>query len=352
MKTVTVKANSKTYPVLIGNGIMDECGNLAKNITATRYAAIITDDIVDGLYSARLISSLNKAGFKTVKYVIQNGEHSKNTENYVKILEFLAESGLTRSDIVIALGGGVVGDIAGFAAASYLRGVHFIQVPTTLLACVDSSVGGKTGINLKKGKNLAGAFYQPDLVVCDPLLLSTLPENIFSDGCAEVIKYAVIRDKSLFELLKLPIKPHIEDIIARCVEIKSSIVEADEYDTWERQILNFGHTFGHAIEKCSGYAVSHGSAVAIGMAMMALAAADKGIFENDCPAEIINMVKLYSLPYKTDYSADALFDVLLADKKRLGETITLVVPQRIGECILKKVPVSEAKDFLYSAMKG
>lgn len=352
MKTVTVKTKSKSYPVYIGSGILDECGNFAADITGQTNAAVITDDIVDKLYSGRVIASLEKAGFHTIKYVIPNGELSKNMETYVRLLAFLSENRLSRNDAVFALGGGVVGDLGGFAAATYLRGIRFVQVPTTLLAAVDSSVGGKTGVNLHAGKNLAGAFYQPELVVCDPDLLSSLPEKIFFEGCAEIIKYAAICDKALFEQLKSPIMLHMEEIIEQCVKIKSKLVAEDEFDRGARQLLNFGHTFGHAVEKCSGYTVSHGSAVSIGMIMAASAAVDMKMCETGCIEELTEIVKAYGLPYRTDFSEEALYNILLTDKKRLGDTITFVLPEKIGRCVLKKFALSDMSKVLHSAMKG
>ena len=234
--------------------------------------AVITDSNVDKLYSNILISSLEKSGYKVSKFVFDAGEQSKNANTFVDILEFLANSGLTRSDCVFALGGGVVGDIAGFAASVYLRGIKFVQIPTTLLAAVDSSVGGKTAVNLPAGKNLVGAFHQPSLVLCDLDTLDTLPESVFQDGCAEVIKYGVIYDAGLFShLAENGLAFEREYVISRCVELKRNVVEQDEFDTGARQMLNYGHTIGHGIEAQSGFSVTHGQAVAIGMAIVSRA---------------------------------------------------------------------------------
>lgn len=352
MRIVTVKTERKSYPVYIGYGISEECGHFAASFEGCAIAAIITDDIVDRLYSEHIAASLEKYGFKVIKYVISNGERSKTAETYIELLNFLSESRLSRKDAVFALGGGVVGDLAGFAAATYLRGIRLIHVPTTLLAAVDSSVGGKTAVNLDAGKNLAGTFYQPECVVCDPNMLSSLSENIFSEGCAEIIKYGAICDSSLFEMLKLPIKPHIEEIIELCVKIKSRLVAEDEFDTGRRQLLNFGHTFGHAIEKCSGYSISHGRAVSAGMVMAASAAVDMKICKAECMEEIKQMVKAYNLPCRIDFSEEALYSVLLSDKKRSGDNIIFVLPERIGCCTLKKSALSDAREILHSAMRG
>ncbi|MDD6503238.1 MAG: 3-dehydroquinate synthase, partial [Oscillospiraceae bacterium] len=247
--------------------------------------------------------------------------------------------------------GGVTGDVSGFAAATYQRGISYIQIPTTLLAAVDSSVGGKTAIDLPAGKNLAGAFYQPGLVLCDYDTLNTLPEEVFTDGCAEVIKYGVIWDADFFEQLKSPIRPQIESVIARCVEIKRDVVQQDEFDTGIRGLLNFGHTIGHAVEKCSAYAVSHGSAVAIGMALMTKAAYLAGRCDEDCVDSVYAMLRQYGLPTRTEFAPDDLLAAMLSDKKRSGSKISLIVPERIGKCDIVKLPVEEMKAFLRPALE-
>lgn len=345
MKTIEVSA-SKKYPVVIGSGLLDRIGEYAGNIKGIASAAVITDDIVDRFYGQRVCNALSQKGYKVFKYCIENGEKSKNTENFVKILNFLAEHRLNRTDAVFALGGGVVGDLAGFAAAAFLRGVRFIQLPTTLLAAVDSSVGGKTAVNLEKGKNLAGAFYQPNLVLCDTGCLSTLPHSVFTDGCAEVIKYGVIADSHLFRMLKKDIKSDFEDIISRCVEIKGDVVCGDEFESGRRQILNFGHTVGHAVELCSNYEIPHGNAVAIGMAVISAAAAKKGFCSRDCALEITALIEKYNLPVSCGFSHGQLYNAVLSDKKRAGDHITLVLPLEIGRCVLQKVSVSELEDFI------
>ena len=240
MRNVLVDTGRKRYSIHIGAGLSHKTGKLAAKLTGPTKAALITDDNVDRLWSEQITKSLESAGFKVSVHVIPNGECSKNIENYIKILGFLSENKLSRGDTLFALGGGMVGDIAGFAASTYLRGIRFVQIPTTLLAMVDSSVGGKTAVNLDSGKNQAGTFYQPDLVVCDPELLSSLPDDIFRDGCAEVVKYGVIADGRLFDMLKGSIEPQLEEVIERCLTIKSRLVYEDEFDTGARQLLNFG----------------------------------------------------------------------------------------------------------------
>ena len=304
-------------------------------------AAVITDDIVSAFYLKRLTDTLVENGYQVAPYVIPNGESSKNFDNLIEILNLLAGKKLSRTDVVVALGGGVVGDLAGFAAACYMRGIHFVQIPTTLLSAIDSSVGGKTAVNLSAGKNLAGAFYQPDAVICDVSLLSTLTQEVFADGCAEVIKYGVIADKNLFEFIKKPICDNLIDVITRCVEIKRDIVNEDEREKGVRKLLNFGHTIGHAIELLSEYRISHGHAIAAGMAVEARAAVKMNLCAADCLGRLLKMLRLYNLPESTDYSADILSKACLSDKKRDGDSLTMIFPVEIGNCILKDIPVSD-----------
>lgn len=352
MRTITAETVKNKYPIHIGSGISAQTGVLASEITGCTKAALITDDNVDRLYSGHITEALERAGFKVIKYVLLNGESSKSMENYIKILGFLVENKLSKGDTLFALGGGMVGDISGFAAATYLRGIRFVQIPTTLLAAVDSSAGGKTAVNLDSGKNQVGTFYQPDLVVCDPDLLLSLPDQIFRDGCAEVIKYGVIADRRLFELLKEPIKPRMEEIIERCLTIKNKLVYEDEFDSGPRQLLNFGHTFAHAIEKCSNYSISHGKAVSIGMVMAASAAEEMEICKADCSRQIKEMVVSHGLPYTTELSEETLLNVMFSDKKRSGEQMTFVFPEEIGRCVLKKFPLTELKSILRSSLRG
>ena len=345
MKKITVKA-SKTYDIHIGTGILDDAGPYIRQAVGGKIAAIISDDIVSALYEQRLIDTLTKSEYSVVTHVIPNGESSKKPENLIAILNLLAEKKLSRTDVVVALGGGVVGDLAGFVAACYMRGINFVQIPTTLLAAIDSSVGGKTAVNLSAGKNLAGAFYQPDAVVCDVSLLSTLTEEVYADGCAEVIKYGVIADKGLFELIKKPIRDNLIDVITRCVEIKRDIVREDERENGIRKLLNYGHTIGHAIELLSGYRIFHGHAVAAGMAIEARAAVKMNLCTADCLEELLKMLRLYNLPKSTDYDAADLANACLSDKKRDGDSLTMILPVQIGKCILKEIPVSDLESVI------
>jgi 3-dehydroquinate synthase len=349
MKTIQVKA-SKTYNVYIGTGLLERAGELIRPVLRGEAAMVVTDDAVAPLYLERLKAALAGAGLRVYEHVVPRGEASKNAENYLKLLSAMAERGITRADAVIALGGGVTGDLAGFAAATYMRGIGFIQIPTTLLAAVDASVGGKTAIDLPQGKNLAGAFYQPDAVVCDVSLLDTLPEPVFQDGMAEVVKYAFIAETPLLEMLKSPVKPKLEDIIALSVSIKRDIVCADERESGERKLLNFGHTIGHAIEKCSGYTVPHGRAVAAGMAVITRAAVRAGLCLSEVSVSLEELLLRHNLPVDTHFSARELAEAALADKKRSGDAVSLVLPVSPGRCVIREMPTDALEAFIAPAL--
>ena len=269
MKRLTVNV-SDAYEILIERGLIDKAGELTKAVLNANKLVLVSDTNVYKIYGDRVKSSLESVGFDVYEYIFEAGEVSKKASTVIGMVEFMAENGLTREDGVVALGGGVCGDMAGFAAAIFLRGVKFVQIPTSLLAQVDSSVGGKTAVDLPQGKNLCGAFHQPALVIIDPDVLDTLSEHFFNDGMGEVIKYGCIKSQSLFERLeKENPKDFIEDIIFECVDIKRQVVENDEKEHGERALLNFGHTCGHAIEKLWSFeTVSHGEAVGIGMVMI------------------------------------------------------------------------------------
>lgn len=340
MKTITVKT-AKEYPVYVGAGLLSELGEFSKRITSGT-AAIISDSNVWPLYGKAATDSLRQAGLSVISFTFPAGEASKNIDTYFSILNFLASHKLTRSDVLIALGGGVVGDITGFVAATYLRGISYAQVPTSLLAMVDSSVGGKTAIDLPAGKNLVGAFYQPAFVLCDINALSTLPPDIFRDGCAEVIKYGILYDQALFTHLEaFGLAFDRESVIARCIELKRDVVTRDEFDTGERQKLNLGHTIGHSVEKQSNFTISHGQAVAIGTAIISRAAVALNLCEEQTRNRICSVLERFMLPIDTQQTADPLFDCALSDKKRSGSSVNLIVPIEIGNCIIRPTPVSE-----------
>jgi len=350
MKIIEVNA-SNHYEVRIGRELLPGVGNALAGLTKPCRICVLTDDTVDGLYGEVCLNGLREAGFDAVRYVIPHGEASKNGQNYLAFLNFLAENQFTRSDMLAALGGGVVGDLCGFTAATYLRGVKYVQIPTTMLAMVDSSVGGKTAIDLEAGKNLCGAFYPPSMVLAGYDSLLTLPENVLCDGMAEVIKYGVIRDEALFEhLTRRGMEFDREYVISRSVEIKRDIVEEDEFDLGVRQLLNFGHTVGHGIEKLSHYAIPHGSAVAAGMAIITRASARRGICPADCAQRLDAMLKAFRLPTAVEYDAHALAEAMLSDKKRRANTITLILPRQIGKAELFDMDTADFEAFIAEGM--
>ena len=344
MKTVTINA-SKKYDIKIGPGLLTTIGEEAKTLGKATKVCIVSESNVWPLYGDIVANSLAAAGFSVVHFIFPAGEESKNGATYLKLLDFLAQNKLTRTDLIVALGGGVVGDLAGFAAATYLRGIRFIQIPTTLLAAVDSSVGGKTAIDLPSGKNLAGAFCQPSLVLCDTDTLNSLPEDIFRDGCAEVIKYGILYDESFFAYLEQTgLNFDREAVIARCVELKRDVVMEDEFDTGARMKLNLGHTIGHGVEASSHFEISHGKAVAIGMAIVARASLCKDT------QRILDILQQFGLPTETQYPAQALYECALSDKKRSGGTVNLIIPLSVGDCEIRPTPTGEILSFIQAGL--
>lgn len=344
MKTVTVNA-SKQYDIRIGSGLLATLGEAAKQLGKAEKVCIVSDSTVWNLYGETAQKNLEASDFQVSNYVFPAGEAQKNGATLLELLSCLAIHQLTRSDLIVALGGGVVGDLAGFAAATYLRGIRFIQVPTTLLAAVDSSVGGKTAIDLPEGKNLVGAFWQPSLVICDTDTLNTLPEDIFRDGCAEAIKYGILYDPDLFaELEHSGMGFDRESVIARCVELKRNVVMEDEFDTGARMKLNLGHTIGHGVEAKSQFTISHGKAVSIGIAIVCRAAVCQ-----DCQ-QILALLRQFSLPIHTDYTAEDLYIHALSDKKRSGSTVNLIIPHGIGDCAITPMNVDQIKSFIEAGL--
>lgn len=343
---ITVKA-SGTYDILISKGGLCNIGRALKERFKPCTISILSDDKVFPLYGKIVTDALKAAGFSTVSHVIPNGEQSKTLDNVTTFIHRMVQAQVTRTDMVLALGGGVVGDMAGFAAAIYLRGIPYIQVPTTLLAAVDSSVGGKTAVDISAGKNLVGAFHQPALVYLDTDTLNTLDPTVMRDGFAEVIKYGIILDSKLFDTVSKPDSFDLATVIARCIEIKRDIVEQDEFDKGLRGLLNFGHTFGHAIEKLSGFTITHGSAVARGMIIAAKVARIYGF--TDYTEQITKVVSDYGFETDCPYSADELYGVILSDKKRSGSDITLVLPKQIGASTLEKMPALQVLELMKKA---
>lgn len=346
MTTIHIEASSG-YDVTVGRSILSRIGAESKKLLNPARAVIVTGEHVAALYCRTVSDSLSSAGFNTLTFVHRSGESAKSLGVYGNLLEFLCENRISQSDALFALGGGVTGDLTGFAAATYQRGIPYIQIPTTLLAAVDSSVGGKTAVNLPQAKNQVGCFYQPMAVFCDPDVLSTLPAEDYRCGCAEVIKYGVLGNAELFARLeRTDIRTDEEAVIAECIRMKRDIVMEDEFDRGRRRLLNLGHTFGHAVEKCSGYTVAHGDAVAIGLAIITRSAVKKGICGADSLERIIAVLEKYSLPTECCFSLGELYDACLSDKKFSGGRIQLVVPETIGRCRIIPVEAGGIKDWL------
>lgn len=348
MSTVHIDA-SRSYDVVIDECSIDEAGSFVKRVGGCDLAFIVSDSNVAPLYADRVAASLENVGFKTARFVFAAGEESKTLATYGACLEAMCDAGATRSTMVVALGGGVVGDLAGFAAATYMRGCRCVQIPTSLLACIDSSVGGKTAVDLPAGKNLVGAFFQPSGVLVDTATIDTLPAHFFTDGCAEAIKYGIIADARLFDVLATPLvqgDARLGDVIKRCVEIKRDMVNADEYEHGVRKLLNYGHTIGHGIEKESHFAITHGFGVASGMAMTAHACARLGLCSADDASRIAQVIRAYGLPTSCDFGRDVLYRAALSDKKRSGQNISLALVHAIGDARVTEMPLDDFGRFL------
>ncbi len=340
------------YDVVIGDGLLEESGRLLRAALGDCRLAVVTDSNVEKLYLSALLGSLTQAGFDACATVFPAGEENKRLDTLADLLEFFAGQHLTRKDCIVALGGGVTGDMAGFAAGCYLRGVKYVQIPTTLLAAVDSSVGGKTAVDLVAGKNLAGLFHQPSLVLCDTNTFATLSPDEFANGAAEAIKTGILGDEKLFSLFESgDVRANIAEIVSQCVAFKARIVEADETETGIRKTLNLGHTAGHAIERCSDYTIPHGHAVAIGLAIIARAAESLGWATEPIARRVESALARNGLPIITTFLPEALAQAALSDKKRAGGTITLVVPKRIGDCALVDIPVEQLADVFRAGME-
>jgi 3-dehydroquinate synthase len=337
IRTVTINLGLRSYPVYIGENLLDEAGVLCRKASLNGHAALVTDTKVGALYSEQVLKALTNSGFKTSVHLVNAGELSKSFEVVSTLCEDFARHGVDRQSFVVALGGGVVGDLAGFAAAVYNRGVPVIQVPTTIMAQVDSSIGGKTGINLSTGKNLVGAFHQPLAVLADTSTLRTLGQREWNEGFAEVIKYGVIREKRLLAELKNRAQL-LPDLVQRCVEIKGSFVAEDEREiTGSRALLNFGHTLGHAIEAVAGYGTFlHGEAVALGMLAAAHVSAKRSGLPKEDLKEIETAIKLFDLPTQLprELSRSKILERVFADKKFVDGKIRFIVTPKLGSALL------------------
>ena len=348
MDTIHIQA-STSYDVIIERHSLPRIGKYLYAIKPTCSVMIVTDDHVGPLYASTVSKSLETAGYTVHTYTFPHGESEKNGYRLMDLIERLGQAKLTRKDLIIALGGGVVGDLAGFAAATYLRGIDYVQVPTSLLAAVDSSVGGKTAVNLECGKNLWGAFKQPILVLCDPETLSTLPKKEWINGCGEIIKYGFLDHPELLDQLReRPLIQYPEDvdsIISQCVRIKAYVVEVDERESGLRATLNLGHTFGHGIEHGSDFTVPHGNAVALGLLIMARGAVAHEELDPAIVSSIEQLLVAHELPTTTAIAKDLILEEASHDKKASGSSITIVIPTGYGRSALKKVTFSELSTY-------
>lgn len=346
MTKLTVETENP-YDILISKDILKDSGDLiAERLKASRIA-LITDSAVDKLYSETVEKSLDKAGINHIKFTFRAGEESKNLRTYSSLLEQLADSGLNRSDAIIALGGGVTGDMAGFLASTFLRGIKYVQIPTTYLSAVDSSVGGKTGIDLKAGKNLAGCFWQPSLVICDYDTFETLDHNNILSGKAEAIKSGMIGDISILDDV---LSENTEEVIRKSVTVKKQVVEEDGLDTGSRQKLNFGHTIGHSIEQLSGYNLAHGIAVAKGLVAESKAAERMGFSSCSASKYLSEFLKRAGYDLSIPYSAEDIMKYAVNDKKVHGSYITVVYPDEIGHCSLQNIPREDLAEYVKAAV--
>ncbi len=337
MKTLKVSIPNREYEIHIEEGLLERAGAMIQTVFQGKKIALVTDSNVAPLYGAQVTASLEAANYQVKQIVIPAGETSKCREELFRLYDEMLAFGLTRGDLIVALGGGVVGDLTGYAAASLLRGIPFVQIPTTLLAQVDSSVGGKVAIDLPRGKNLVGAFYQPKMVLIDPLCLNTLTDRVFADGMAEVMKYGAIFDLSLFSFLeslktRKELIAKIGEIVYTCCDWKRQVVEQDELDTGKRMLLNFGHTFGHAIEKEYHYETyTHGEAVGVGMKMAAEYGERQGITPKGTALRIEKLLHQIGLPTRVPMTEQAIKDAMAVDKKGDGNHIHLILLKELGK---------------------
>ena len=346
MKKIDVRTG-RPYQVLIGKGLLKEAGRLARPLVRGSRTVVVGYDNVMPIYGEAVCAGFREAGFETYAWTFRAGEASKTPAVLLELLNHLASLRLTRSDSIVALGGGVTGDLVGLAASLYLRGIAFVQVPTSLLAMVDSSVGGKTAVNLPCGKNLMGAFQQPVLVVCDPACLDTLPESEMACGWAEIIKYAVLRADPLLPMLEADITDAaLEEIISTCVAIKRDIVSEDEFEAGSRALLNLGHTVGHAVERVTDYGVTHGRAVGIGMAVIFRGCVRAGLCDPQALPVLEHLLEKFGLTGLCPYDAEAFLEAARSDKKSAGSAITLILPEAFGRCRTERTFFEKLRDLI------
>lgn len=349
---IEVNLPNHHYKIEVQRGLLKSCGQWVANIWRPQRVAIITDETVAELYGEDVADNLVDHGFDVTMLVVPPGEESKSLEKATLLYDALADNGFTRSDGVIALGGGVIGDLAGFVASTYMRGIHFLQIPTTLLAQVDSSIGGKTAVNTKKAKNLVGTFAQPDGVLIDPNVLKTLEMRRVREGIAEIIKSAAIADKQLWDYLgtlknEEDLLNHAKEVIHASLEVKRHVVEEDEFDHGSRLTLNFGHTIGHAIEKTSGYGViSHGEGVSLGMVMISTRAESFNQSPRGITEELITMLTKFHLPTRIALNRGTIFEAITHDKKARGNTLKIILLKQIGQAKIVDIPIEQMKDYI------
>lgn len=352
MRTLNINLPDKNYSIIIEQNLLSDIHPHIVKYIQGKKTVVVTDENVYSLYGKSLINQLQSNDFEVHSIVIPPGEPSKSLETLNQVYSQLIELGITKSDRLIALGGGVIGDLTGFAAATYLRGVPFIQIPTSLIAQVDSSIGGKTAVNLNVGKNLVGSFYHPDIVLIDPTVLTTLKPRFLWDGMAEVIKYGCIKSADLFNLLDRidveEIYDYMEEIIFQCCTIKKEVVEEDEKDENTRMLLNFGHTIGHGVEKLYGYSeYTHGEGVAIGMHHITKKSESLGLTSNQSTDKIMSILKKYHLPYQLpEVNRQALINTLLNDKKGRGDKMNLILLNHIGDSFIHTIDKKCIGEFI------
>ena len=344
---LSIDLSHSKYDIVIERGLLSRIGKEVKEVFVGNKIFILTDENVDKYYGDKVVKALEASGYMVKKLALKAGEETKSFNTLPMVYNELLDFKINRSDLILTLGGGVIGDLGGFVASTYLRGVSFIQCPTTLLAQVDSSVGGKVGVDLERGKNLVGSFYHPKKVIIDPEVLSSLTDKFFNDGMAEVIKYGCIKDSEFFKKLqsfknKEEVMNNIEYVIHNCCKIKKEVVEKDEKDTGDRMLLNFGHTIGHAIEQYYNFSkYTHGEAVAIGMYEITKLSETLGETKKG-EAEIIKDILIkYNLPYKLDVSIDEIKEAMTLDKKNLGKKLNLIFITEIGNSFVKPIDQSQ-----------
>lgn len=350
---LTVTLTNHQYEIEIQRNLLKKCGEWASSIWQPQRVAIITDSNVAPLYGDLVAQSLTEQDFQVSTFIVPAGERSKSLEQSAKLYDLLAENGFTRSDGIIALGGGVIGDLAGFVASTYMRGIHFLQIPTTLLAQVDSSIGGKTAVNTKNAKNLVGTFSQPEGVLIDPEVLNTLDDRRLREGIAEIIKSAAIADENLWQLLdsledEFELLTRAEEVILPSLEVKRKVVEEDEFDNGSRLTLNFGHTIGHGIENTAGYGVvSHGEGVAVGMLMINQQAENIGQTPKGTTSQLKKMIEKFHLPTKLEnLDSESIYQAITHDKKARGSQLKIILLEKIGKAKIVSIPIESIKEYI------